>query len=97
MAYLLECRDKPDSAALRQETRPAHLAYAKAAPAILAAGPLLTEDESTMIGSFFILDLPDLAAVEAFNAADPYTQAGLFGSVRIQPFRWLMGTGPTAS
>ena len=56
MAYLLECRDKPDSAALRQETRPAHLAYAKAAPAILAAGPLLAEDESTMIGSFFILD-----------------------------------------
>ena len=34
MAYLLECRDKPDSAALRQETRPAHLAYAKEAPAI---------------------------------------------------------------
>ena len=50
-----------------------------------------------MIGSFFILDLPNRAAVEAFNAADPYTQAGLFGSVRIQPFRWLLGTGPTAS
>jgi len=50
-----------------------------------------------MIGSFFILDLPDRAAVEAFNAADPYTQAGLFGSVRIQPFRWLLGTGPKAS
>ena len=94
MAYLLECRDKPDSAALRQETRQAHLAYARETPAILAAGPLLAEDESTMIGSFFILDFPDRAAVEAFNANDPYTQAGLFGSVRIQPFRWLMGTGP---
>ena len=97
MAYLLECRDKPDSATLRQETRQAHLAYARETPAILAAGPLRAEDESTMIGSFFILDFPDRAAVEAFNANDPYTQAGLFGSVRIQPFRWLMGTGPKAS
>ena len=47
-----------------------------------------------MIGSFFILDLPNRAAVTAFNAEDPYTQAGLFGSVRITPFRWLIGSGP---
>jgi uncharacterized protein YciI len=94
VAYLLECLDKPDSGALRQATRPAHLAYVQGASGILAAGPLLAEDEETMIGSFFILDLPNRAAVTAFNAEDPYTQAGLFGGVRITPFRWLIGSGP---
>jgi uncharacterized protein len=44
-----------------------------------------------MAGSLFILDTADRAAVEAFNAADPYQQAGLFGHVEIRGFRASVG------
>jgi uncharacterized protein YciI len=44
-----------------------------------------------MAGSLFILDLPDRAAVQAFNAADPYTRAGLWGRVDVREFKASFG------
>jgi uncharacterized protein YciI len=35
----------------------------------------------------------DLAEARAFNAEDPYTKAGLWQSVAIHPFRWLLPAG----
>ena len=53
--------------------------------------PLLDEAEG-MAGSMFILEAPDRAAVEAFTAADPYSQAGLFGQVEIRGYRASVGS-----
>jgi hypothetical protein len=89
--FLLLCLDKPDSLGLRMANREAHLAYAAAnADKAPAAGPLL-DDEGQMKGSFFIIEADDRAAVEAFNAADPYRQAGLFERVEIHAWRQSVG------
>jgi uncharacterized protein YciI len=89
--FVLACFDKPNSLDLRLATREAHLAYARENAAMIkVAGPMLDEAEG-MAGSLFILDAPDRAAVEAFNAADPYQLAGLFGQVEIRGFRASIG------
>ena len=90
--FALICFDKPGSLDLRMATREAHLAYVGQHRAMLkVAGPLLDEAEG-MAGSMFILEAPDRAAVEAFTAADPYSQAGLFGQVEIRGYRASVGS-----
>ena len=90
MLFVLYCRDKPDSRELRMANRPNHLEFAKAQPAIKMAGPMLGDDGESMIGSLFVIEADDLAAARAFNTADPYTKAGLWQSVAVHPFRWLL-------
>lgn len=88
MQFVLFCEDKPDSEALRLQTREAHLAYmAGNSDMIKLAGPMLSDDGEHMIGSMFILEAESLEAVKALNAGDPYTQAGLFANVTAHPFR----------
>lgn len=90
MLYALTCEDKPSSEALRKSIRASHLAYIKNFN-VRFAGPLLADDEVTMIGSLIVLESADRAAVDAFAAADPYAQAGLFRSVTIRPFKLAIG------
>jgi uncharacterized protein YciI len=85
--FSLVCIDKPDSLALRQSTRPAHLDYMDATGLVRLGGPLLDPQGESPIGSLLIVEADDLAAVEAFAAADPYAQAGLFERVEIRPYR----------
>lgn len=90
MHVVLYCLDRPGASALRLANRPAHLDFARAQNCIRCAGPLLSADGQTMLGSMFILEVDDLAAAEAFHQADPYTRAGLWQSVDMHPFRWLL-------
>ncbi|HSV01827.1 MAG TPA: YciI family protein [Phenylobacterium sp.] len=83
--FALVCIDKPNSLAVRMGARERHLAWAKDQPLKLG-GPFLDE-KGDMAGSLIIIEVEDLAAARAFNAADPYTQAGLWASVDIRPFR----------
>jgi len=89
--FALICTDKPDSLALRMATREAHFAYARThAGAIRLGGPFLDQDGG-MAGSLILLEAADLAAAEAFSAADPYILAGLFESVDIRPWKVTFG------
>jgi uncharacterized protein YciI len=91
--FTLTCLDKPDALPRRLQARPAHLAHVGAhGAAVKLAGPLLSDDLERPIGSFFVLDMPDAAAVAAFNAADPYVAADVFGEVTIRPFRVVVGS-----
>ncbi|MCR9276481.1 MAG: YciI family protein [Pseudomonadaceae bacterium] len=86
--YALICRDKADGLDLRMATRAEHLAWAGAnAEAIQFAGPMVDDDDTTLLGSIFLLKADSRAEVEAFHADDPYTKAGLWGSVEIQRIR----------
>lgn len=91
MKFVLFCEDKPDSEALRLETREAHLAYvATRSDMISVAGPMLSDDGEHMIGSMFIIEADSIDEVHALNADDPYTRAGLFGRVAVHPFRQVV-------
>ncbi len=90
--FMLACFDKPNSLDLRMATREAHLAYVRQnVAAVKLAGPMLDETDA-MAGSLFILDVTDRAAAEAFNAADPYQKAGVFGPVEVRGFRVSIGS-----
>ncbi len=94
--FAIHCIDKPNAGDLRAETRPAHMDYlAGFEPSLFAAGALLGLDGGP-IGSLLILDCADRRAAYAFAAADPYSEAGLFQSVAITPWRrvYPLGDGP---
>jgi uncharacterized protein YciI len=89
--YALVCHDKENGLETRLGARSEHLAWVADNLAVIKlAGPML-DDEGQMAGSLFILDLPDRAAVQAFNAADPYTRAGLWGRVDVREFKASFG------
>lgn len=88
MLFVIHCLDKPDHTHVRAEARPAHIEYSKANRANLyIGGPTLDDAFEGMTGSLMIVDFPDRAGAEAFSANDPYTLAGLFESVTIQPWK----------
>ncbi|MGC3938042.1 YciI family protein [Roseobacter sp. EG26] len=90
MLVALIAHDKPGALPVRQENRPAHVAYLKSGDAVQQAGPLL-DDAGEMAGSLIILDVPDMTAAEAWVAGDPYGQAGLFESVQLIPWNRVIG------
>ena len=53
----------------------------------LWAGALLAEDGTTRTGSVLIINVPDLAAAEAFSREEPFRKAGLFRTVKITRMR----------
>lgn len=87
--FALHCLDRPDTAALRAATRPAHLAYVRAKAGEYRFGAYLLDEAGAMCGSLMAVDCPDLAAARRFSAQDPYTRAGLFA--RIDIHEWPVG------
>ena len=95
MLYVLRCIDRTDRPGLRQEVRPAHLDHISSlGTAVVAAGPLLADDQVTPMGSLIILEAADKAAAEETAARDPYAEAGLFESVTVTPFRLVFLNPP---
>ena len=87
MLFSILIYDEPDSAALRDEYRDAHLAYLEAFDAqTLFAGPFTTDDESADLGSLRLIDFPDRAAAEKHIAEEPYVIGGV--QKRWQIHRW---------
>lgn len=92
MLFAVSCTDKADSQSLRLDNRPAHIEFLKAnGAAIKVAGPYVTEDGAAMTGSLLIVEAADLAAARVLAAGDPYARAGLFESVDIRPWKWVIG------
>ena len=90
--YHVIALDKPGALDLRLANRAAHLDWAKANPDIVKlAGPVFAEDGETFAGSVFVVDAESHEAVLAWQAGDPYVKAGLFCSVDIRPFKWVIG------
>jgi hypothetical protein len=86
MLFIISAMDKPGALALRQETREAHLAYAKGTGQVRMGGPYLDE-AGNMIGSMLVLDAADLAAAERWAENDPYAKAGVFQSSMVTPWK----------
>lgn len=92
MHYVAICLDKADSLQVRLAHRAAHLDFLRAnAATIKVCGPLLADDGTTMTGSLLIVDATDRKAVDAILAQDHYRKTGLFESVDVRPWRWVVG------
>ena len=87
MHYVVHCLDHDGAVEKRLSLYEAHKAYLAQAPVkTVISGPLLADDEETMIGSCFVLEADSIEEVEAFNRDDPFAQAGLWKTVSIRPF-----------
>ena len=87
MHYVIHCLDYPGAIQRRLDHYDAHKAYLGAAVIkTVISGPLMADDETTMIGSCFVVEAAGLDEVRAFNAADPFAKAGLWQTVSIRPF-----------
>ncbi len=92
MLFAISAIDKPGAEALRAQRRPDHLAYLEAnAGRVRIAGPYMSDDGARMIGSLIVIEAADAAEARAFAEADPYARAGLFESVAIRPWKWVVG------
>jgi uncharacterized protein YciI len=88
--FVIHALDEPDALPRRLATYEAHKAYLDTADAagvrIVTSGPLVADDGTTMIGSLLIVEAAERSAVEAFNRADPFQQAGVWRAVAIHRF-----------
>lgn len=90
MFFAVTALDKPGHLETRMAARPAHLHYWQDNDAALVlAGPYL-DDAGKPAGSLIVVDAPDLAAARALIEADPYAVAGLFASVDIRAWNWVL-------
>jgi uncharacterized protein YciI len=88
MLYYVHRLDKQGGLDLRLKTRPVHLEYLKAnAYRLFAAGPVLSPDGKSPVGSLLLVEAKDEAELKDFLAGDPYDKAGLFDTLSIQPWR----------
>ena len=90
MLFVLICTDKPNSLELRQQSRPDHLKFLESlGNKLKAAGPF-TNDEGSPTGSLVIIEAQNRVAISEIAGRDPYAVAGLFASVEIKPWKWLI-------
>jgi uncharacterized protein YciI len=91
MLFAVICTDKPDSLALRMQNRPEHVAYLESLDdSLVFAGPFLQEDGKTMCGSLVVIEATSIEVARQIAAGDPFAKIGLFESVEIRPWLWLM-------
>jgi uncharacterized protein YciI len=88
--WLIKCRSKPDTDALRLATIDAHRNFLDGYPRVTwYSGPIFTDDNKNAIGSLRLIEFPDRAGALAYINADPYTKAGIFEKITVQ--RWKPG------
>lgn len=92
MEFFCYHRDRPGSAALRDELVEEHWSYMDRFQAqMIARGPTFAGDGDTPTGSVHIVDLPDPAAARAFAFDEPNYQAGVYRDVLLRRWRNLLG------
>ena len=98
MEFFCYHRDRPGSAALRDELLERHWSYMDGyATAMIARGPTFAgdgdEDDEDATGSVHIVDLPGPAAARACAFDEPNHQAGVYRDVLLR--RWHNALGRT--
>jgi uncharacterized protein YciI len=85
--YIVHCLDHEGAVEKRLANYDAHKAYlATGTVKTVISGPLLADDNQTMIGSLFLFEADRKEDVVAFNKNDPFTKAGVWKTVNINPF-----------
>lgn len=98
MWYAVISEDVEDSLEKRGKARDAHLARLRALAddgRLLVAGPHPAIDSpdpgpAGFSGSLVVADFPSLEDAEAWAAADPYMDAGVYSKVTVKPFKLVL-------
>ena len=88
MNFVVIGKDAGDGSRRREE-RAAHLDHvAGFQHLIVYAGPLI--ERGRMVGSLFVFDVPDRAALDAYLSGDPYFTRPIFDTIEIYESRWMV-------
>ena len=88
MNFVVIGKDAGDGSRRREE-RAAHLDHVAGHQALIVyAGPLI--EDGRMIGSVFVFDVADRAALDAYLAGDPYFTRPIFETIEIYESRWMV-------
>jgi uncharacterized protein YciI len=100
MLYVVHALDKKNILPVRAKHYRAHRVHLDKAGDyavdVVTAGTLVADDGETPVGSIFVIDARDRAAVDAFTRSDPYHVNGVWGGVDIHRYNKKRGT-PIAS
>ena len=85
--FVIHAVDRPDALPDAREVlpRPSHPSRSGGdhGVAVMTAGTLVAADGETPVGSLFILEAENRAAVDAFTASDPYQVNGVWQTVDV--------------
>ncbi|MEW5559767.1 YciI family protein [Enterobacter asburiae] len=95
MLYVIYAEDVADSLEKRLSVRPAHLARLQLLQdegRLLTAGPMPAVDSNDpgaagFSGSTVIAEFASLEKAQAWAEADPYVAAGVYGEVKVRPYK----------
>jgi len=98
MWYAITGTDSADSLEARKSARPAHLARLQQLQdegRMLLAGPFPAIDAEDpgpagFSGSLIVAEFASLAEAQAWAAADPYVDAGVYRETSVKPFRKVL-------
>lgn len=95
MLFVIHCLDAADGTPRRMENYPAHKAHlertAEFGIQIVMSGPLVKDDGESPIGSMFVIEAPNRAAVEKYQHVDPFYQAKVWQNITITAFKKTKG------
>jgi uncharacterized protein YciI len=94
--YIVEYADSGD-AETREQHRAEHISYRIGmGEDMLLAGPLLSDDEATAIGSLVLIRAENAHQARQLALADPLVKAGVLSLVSLRPYRVaaILGTRP---
>jgi len=96
MLFVVHALDKKDilpTRARHYRDHRIHLDRAEAhAVDVVTAGTLVADDGETPVGSIFVIDAADRAAVDAFTCSDPYHVNGVWYRVTVHRYNKKRGT-----
>jgi len=96
MLFVVHAIDNKDILPTRAKFYRAHRVHLDEAAAhdvdVVTAGTLIADDGETPVGSVFVIDAADRAAVDAFTRSDPYHANGVWERVAIHRYNRKRGT-----
>ena len=96
MLFVVHALDKRDILPTRAKHYRAHRIHLDRAEDhsvdVITAGTLVDDDGETPVGSIFVIDAADRAAVDAFARSDPYNLNGVWERVSIHGYNKKRGT-----
>jgi uncharacterized protein YciI len=96
MLFVVHAVDKRDNLPTRAKFYRAHRVHLDEAEKhdvdVVTAGTLVADDGETPVGSVFVVDARDRAAVDAFARSDPYHVNQVWETVQIHGYNKKRGT-----
>ena len=88
MLFTIFCIDKPNMKEKRATAMPDHIEYLNAQTKIknIMSGPLMDDEMENIVGSLYLLEAPNRAAIEKFTKGDPLVAADIWTSIEIRAF-----------